>query len=238
MHISREVTTGVTVFEALANLTQTAAAHGSPAPNAAVGIGPTATITGITISGGLVGVGVIHRRFDDPNGLLPLVDRLVGPLLVLLGLLAISTAVTNTLLPALAGAAVGVVVAGVFQHKADRQACADATVGAIGLHRFIEGLAIGAVTVADTTLGAATAILLACHASVESIALGSHPALTRRRAVWAVLVVQTVFVGGAVVGIMLLDTAIVSLPWLVAGIGGILLMFGWKTTGGEKLADG
>lgn len=208
----------------------TAAAHGSPTPGTAVGLGPVATVTGVTVGGGLFGVGAVRRRFSVQSGFLSLVDRLVGPLLALLGLLAIATAVGNTVLPALAGAAVGCLVAGVFQYRADKQACAGATVGAIGLHRFVEGLAIGALAAADTALGIASALLLAGHASAECIALGSHPALSRQRAVWSILAVQTAFAGGAVAGLVALDTVVVDLPWLVAGIGGVLMVFGTGLT--------
>jgi hypothetical protein len=210
----------------LAILPGTAAAHGSPTPGAAVGLGPVATVTGVTVGGGLFGVGAVRRRVSVQSGVRSLVDRLVGPLLALLGLLAIATAVRSTVLPALAGAAVGCLVAGVFQYRTDKGACAGATVGAIGLHRFAEGLAIGALAAADTALGIASALLLAGHASAECLALGGHPALSRQRAVWSVLAVQTAFVGGAVAGLVALDTVVVDLPWLVAGIGGVLAVFG------------
>jgi zinc transporter ZupT len=107
-------------------------------------------------------------------------------------------------------------------------ACADATLGAVTVHRGLEGAVLATVYAADAALGLAGALLVAGHATAETAAVGSlYATAGRHHAVGAVLLVQVGFVAGVGVGWGVVDAVPAAVQaGLLALVGGVLLSVG------------
>ena len=183
-------------------------------------------IVGSGVIGGVLATGSSNTRsrFDPLGHLSPF----IGPLLVILGFLAAASAVAQRPSIAVPGLLVGVAGAGIVAVRSDRRTCADATVGAIVVHRLLEGITLAAAYIVGSAIGIVGAIVLAVHATAECVAVGgSYGGSKRRRAVAAVLTVQFVFVIGTVIGVL----ATGGLPSVVRMgalglLGGVLFVLG------------
>jgi len=211
---------------AAAFLSTPAAAHGVTA--AATGLPfalVVASVVGVSLLGG--GVFVAYGRLRWPT------SRAVVPLLVFaLGVAALSLAVTRATAVTLVGTAAGVGVVYLARDAAitDCGACADAALGAVTLHRGLEGVVLATVYAADAALGLAGAVVVAVHAAAETAAVGSlYAPAGPRYALAAVFVVQLGFVVGVAVGWRLVDgVSPTAEAGLLALVGGVLLAVGTR----------
>ena len=109
----------------------------------------------------------------------------------------------------------------------DCGACADAALGAVTLHRGLEGVVLATVYAADAALGLFGAGVLAVHAAAETAAVGSLYAATKRHAVAAVCLAQAGFVGGVAAGRGVVGTVPPAAEASVLALaGGVLLAVG------------
>jgi hypothetical protein len=209
-------------------LSTPASAHGATA--AATGLSFPLVVAGVVLvsllGGGFV-LGTYGRLQWAPG-------RAALPVLVFaLGAAALALAVTRAAAATLAGLAAGVGVVYVARDAAitDCGTCADAALGAVTLHRGLEGVVLATVYTADAALGLAGAIVVAGHAAAETAAVGSlYTTAGRRYALAAVLVVQTGFVVGVTAGWGLGGVPPAAEAGLLALVGGVLLAVGTRET--------
>jgi len=204
-------------------LSTPAAAHG--VGTAAAGLGfplvVAASVGASLFGGGLVLA--VAGRWNVP------VRRLVHPLLVVLGGLSVVLALDRVPASAFLGVTAGVGLAAVARRRTltDCGSCADAALGAVTLHRGLEGVALATLYAADAALGVAGAAVLAVHAMAETAAVGSLYAPTRRYAFGAICLLQVGFVGGVVAGWSVVGAVPAALEaGLLALVGGVLLAVG------------
>ena len=226
----RRVATPVAVASALAALTAPAAAHGTTHVGEQ-GLGLPVVFAVVTATGtvaGLIAVG-LRRRLKQVSGG---VARTAGIVLIAVGATAVITAGLQRPPVGVAGVVLGVAVGAIVAMRGDCGLCADATVGAVAIHRLVEGLSLAAVATVGSTVGGAGVLALSAHTVAECIAIGGRSGLPRRRAVGAVLAVQTAFVVGTAVGAVgLLTVPAGSRLWLTACVGGPLIVFGLSEAG-------
>jgi hypothetical protein len=206
-----------------------AAAHGVDVARAGVEFPlVVAGVVGAGLLGGGLALAAVGRVPLNPF------QGVAVPLLVaLLGGGALAGAVARTPTAALVGAGVGV---GVSRWRGVAHAnggdCADATLGAVGLHRTLEGAGLAALYAANAALGLAGALLVAGHAAAETAAVGAlYAPAGRRRAVGAVLAVQAGFAIGAVLGQGVVESAPSGFQvGALALVGSVLLAAGVRET--------
>jgi hypothetical protein len=212
---------------AAASLSTPAAAHGVTA--AATGLPfplVVVSVVGVSLLGGGLVLVACGRLSWSTN-------RAVVPLLVFaLGAAALALAVTRATVVAFVGTAAGVGIVYLVRDApiTDCGACADAALGAVTLHRGLEGVVLATVYAADAALGLFGAGVLAIHATAETAAVGSLYAGTgRRHALAAVCLVQAGFVGGVAAGWGVVDgVPPVAQAGLLALVGGVLLAVGTR----------
>jgi hypothetical protein len=210
----------------VAVLSTPAAAHGVAA--AATGLPFPLVVAGVVVVS-LLGGGVVLVAY----GRLPRPTRGAVPLLVAsLGVAALALAATRATAATFVGlaAGIGAVYLGRDAAITDCGACADAALGAVTLHRGLEGVVLATVYAADAAIGLAGAAVVAVHAAAETAAVGSmYAAAGRRYALAAVLVVQAGFVVGVAVGWGVVDgVSPVAEAGLLALVGGVLLAVGTR----------
>jgi len=213
----------------LAAATVPAGAHGSGAPFPDRGLG-FGVVVGLTVGLGVLGGAVVLRR-HRPNTGHPSVFWL-GLLLVVLGCWAAIVAVLRGPALAMLVASLGAVAAWSFRDLAvvGHRGCDQAALGAVVLHRFVEGTLLAALYAADAAVGIGAALVLAVHAAAETGAVAGLWSTGRWR--WGVVaVVQTGFVagafGGGVVARYVTPSASVA---VLAFLGGALIATGVATT--------
>jgi len=210
---------------AVALLSTPAAAHGVTA--AATGLPFSLVVAGVVLVS-LLGGGLVLVAY----GRLPWsAGRAVLPFLVFaLGAAALALAVTRATAATFVGLAAGVGVVYLARDAAitDCGACADAALGAVTLHRGLEGVVLATVYAADAALGLAGALVVAGHAAAETAAVGSlYATAGRRYALAAVCVVQAGFVVGVGVGWGVVGgVSPTAEAGLLALVGGVLLAVG------------
>jgi hypothetical protein len=196
----------------------TAATTGLPFPHVVAGI-----VLVSLLGGGFVLIGYGRRPWSNGRAALPV-------LVVVLGAAALALAVTRAATVTLVGlaAGVGVVYFAGDAGVTDCGVCADATLGAVTLHRGLEGVVLATVYAADAALGLVGALVVAGHAAVETAAVGSlYAAAGGRYALAAVVVVQTGFVVGVAGGAGVVDgVSPTAEAGLLALVGGVLLGVG------------
>lgn len=206
-------------------LVGTVAAHDEPATVAdgtlSVG-GVVVLAVGLSLLGG-----VAVARYVSASGRETLV-RAVGVLLVVLGGSAVAVSLTERTVVASVGAILGVAVAVGVARRRRLGGCADATFGAVLIHRVLEGALLATATTTGLAFGLVGAVVFAGHAAAETCAVGGlYAADARRRALLAVGVIQVVFVGGALVGGMVLSAVPPPVRVFLFGlVGGVLLAVG------------
>jgi hypothetical protein len=203
-------------------LSAPAAAHGTT--GTAVGLA-FPIVVAVSLAASLLGGGLVlaaAERLPRSRGAVPL-------LLLALGGLSVALALDGAPVGAALGVGAGVGVVGLVRGHAvtDCGACADAALGAVTLHRGLEGVVLATVYAADAALGLLSAAVLAAHAAAETAAVGSLYASTRRHAVAAVCLVQLGFVGGGVAGWSAVDAVPPGIEaGLLALVGGALVAVG------------
>jgi hypothetical protein len=209
----------------VALLSTPVAAHGVTA--AATGLPFSLVVAGVVLVS-LLGGGLVLVAY----GRLPWsAGRAVLPFLVFaLGAAALALAVTRATAATFVGLAAGVGVVYLARDAAitDCGACADAALGAVTLHRGLEGVVLATVYAADAALGLAGALVVAGHAAAETAAVGSlYATAGRRYALAAVCVVQAGFVVGVGVGWGVVGgVSPTAEAGLLALVGGVLLAVG------------
>jgi hypothetical protein len=220
---------GTLVLAWLATATLPVGAHGSSGtlPDHGLGFG---VVVGLTVGLGVLGGAVVLRRHRSRTGH-PSVLWL-GLLLVVLGCWAAVVAVIRG--PALAAvvATFGAVAAWSLRDFAvvGHRGCDQAALGAVVLHRFVEGTLLAALYAADAAVGVGAALVLAVHAAAETGAIAGLWSAGRWR--WVVVaVVQTGFVAGAFGGGVVARYVTPSASVAVLGfLGGALIATGVATT--------
>ncbi|WP_338742058.1 hypothetical protein [Haloplanus salilacus] len=218
-----------------AALSTPAAAHGTATTVRGLAF-PAVVVASIGAS--LLGGGVV-LALTDPAAGTDRVDRVLPPLLLGLGGLSITLALDGAPLGVAAGVLAGVGVVAVVRGRAvtDCDTCADAALGAVTLHRGLEGVVLATLYAADAALGVAGAAVLAVHAMAETAAVGSLYAATRRHAVGAVCLLQVGFVGGVAAGWRVVDAVPpVAETGALALVGAVLLAVGVQE-GYHRYAD-
>ena len=219
----------------VALLSTPASAHGMTA--AATGLSFPLVVAGVVLvsllGGGFV-LGAYGRVQWSPG-------RAALPALVFaLGAAALALAVTQATASALVGLAAGVGVVSVARDGiTDCGTCADAALGAVTLHRGLEGVVLATVYAADAALGLAGALVVAGHAAAETAAVGSlYATAGRRYALAAVLVVQAGFVVGVGAGWQVVaGVPPAAEAGLLALVGGVLLAVGTRETRRRHVGD-
>ncbi|AXG06770.1 hypothetical protein DU500_10200 [Haloplanus rubicundus] len=213
-------------------LSTPAAAHGTAATAAGLAF---PAVVAASVGASLFGGGVVLAAVDR----LPRSRGAVPPLFLFLGGLSVALALDGAPVGAGLGVAAGVGVVALARGHAltDCGACADATLGAVTLHRGLEGVVLATVYAADAALGLLGAVVLAVHAAAETAAVGSLYAGARRRALAAVCLLQAGFVGGVAVGWVAVDAVSPAAEaGLLALVGGVLLAVGVRE-GYTRYAD-
>jgi hypothetical protein len=210
---------------AAALFTTPAAAHGTT--ERTVGIAFPTVVAG-AVAASLLGGGLVlaaTERRPRSHGVVPLLVLSLGGLSVALAVDVAAGAVIGAV------AGVGVVVLTSGHGLTDCGACADAALGAVTLHRGLEGVVLATVYAADAALGLLGAAVLAVHATAETAAVGSLYDASRRHALGAVCLLQAGFVVGVVSGLGVVDAVP---PFAEAGVlalvGGVLLAAGARET--------
>lgn len=201
-----------------------------------VSVGGPTTSVGVVI---LLAVGVSLlggagiARWGSLHGI-RLPPQHLGLVLAVLGGAAVVTGLTESLVLASAGMVVGIGVAAWATHSRGHSpggGCADATLGAVLLHRVVEGAVVATAAATGTVFGVVGALVFAVHAAAETCAVsGLYATRDSRRALVATVLVQVAFVVGALVGVLVLATlpAIVRVG-VVGFTGGVLLTVGVTT---------
>ncbi|SEO70488.1 hypothetical protein SAMN04487948_104271 [Halogranum amylolyticum] len=214
-------------------LVGTVAAHDEPA-TVADGTLSVGAVVALAVGLSLLG-GVAVARYVSTSGRETLV-RAVGALLVVLGGSAVVVALTERLVVAVVAAVVGMAIAVDVAHGRRLGGCADATFGAVLLHRCLEGALLATAATADLAFGLVGAVVVAGHATAETCAVGGlYAAETRRRALLAVGAVQAAFVGGAFAGSAVLSALSPAVRVFLFGlVGGVLLAVGVVEVGTDR----
>jgi hypothetical protein len=214
---------GSAVAVGAAVLSTPAAAHGAETAVAGVGFPHVvAASVGASLLGGGLVLAVAGRHGLPLRGIVPV-------LFLALGGLSVAVALDGAPIGAGLGVGGGVGVVALARGRAltDCGACADAALGAVTIHRGLEGVVLATVYAADATLGLAGAAVLAAHAAAETAAVGSLYAATRRHALGAVCLLQVGFVGGVAAGLGVVDAVPGAVEaGLLALVGGVLLAVG------------
>ncbi len=204
-----------------------AAAHGTGGTGGG-GIGLPSVLAVVVLLGVLAGVlAAVGRGRSSTTVLSRLVGRAVGPLLAGIGGTAAVSAILQQPTTGVGGAAIGLTAGVLVATRGGCGLCADVTVGAIAVHRLVEGITLAALSVAGSSLGVLAILVLAGHTVAECVAIGGRSELGQLRAIGAVLVVEAVFVLGAVLGTVGLVTAgTIPRLWVAAVVGGLLVALG------------
>ena len=203
------------------------------------GLGLPGVIT-LVVGTGTLGGAIAAGGYRSAGGLRSShrISAVVGPLLVVLGVLAAAASLNRHAAVAVGGILLGLVGGGILVRRGDEQTCADATVGTIVLHRLVEGVTLAAAYAAGSAVGAFGAILLAGHATAECVAIAGGDGIGgRRRALGAVVLIQVVFVGGIVVGVLAVDgLPTVPRTGILGIVGGLLSVLGIVETRAHGVA--
>jgi zinc transporter ZupT len=157
-----------------------------------------------------------------------------GLFLVVLGVTFAMTAITENHLLGIAVGGLGVLVAlwvGQREGTSDRRSHADITLGAVSIHRLVEGVVLGALYSSGIVVGLLAAIGIAGHTALETAAVSGLYDQYPIQAVGAAVLVQVGYVAGALVGIgftVMLPTAVQVGASALAG--GILIGIGTTET--------
>jgi hypothetical protein len=218
----------VCLVAALGTGTPLVKAH-ETAGSGGAGVGLASTVTTVTVVGLIAGVAAAGGRVRL-RCVREIIGWTVGPLLVVLGSAALLSAFRGSQAAGLTGLLVGGIAVGVVARR-DGHARGEAAVGAVGVHRLVEGVTLAGLVGTGSRIGVVALVVLGGHTVAECVAVGGHSGLDWRRALVAVAGVEVAFVGGAFLGLYWSGLA-TSLPdlWLSAIVGGLLLCLGGVET--------
>lgn len=204
-----------------------ATAHGAPQTDGTTIPVPTvaAVVTILSATAGLVAIGA-HSRHRTPT-MVKYVHRVVGVLFIGIGAAASVSILQRALPVALGGVSIGILGGTLLTVYTADNTRPELAVGAIAIHRFIEGSTLAALSVAGQAISIVSVAVLTLHAVLECLSIGLHPSFTRLQAFGAVLIVTVGFALGLGIGTVGF-TAIgaTSEEWVVATVAGLLIVFG------------
>ncbi|SDC93368.1 hypothetical protein [Natrinema hispanicum] len=237
MRVSRATASALV---ALAIWPAVVSAHGTGSETAAAGAHEPAIPFVVAIGfsallGVAVGLGTVsHYRSKSASAVANIhgttTRREVTVLVIVLGLAALVSGLTQQWLLAIGGGLLGGAVAWVGrEHGVSPHAgCADAALGAVLTHRVVEGILVAGIYATSASFGLVALTVLTVHALAETVAVGGlYAPVSRSWGIASVLAVQLGFLAGAVGGTILVATItppVTSL--LLAGVGGALLVTG------------
>ncbi|WP_238532791.1 hypothetical protein [Halalkalicoccus jeotgali] len=202
-------------------------AHGTGADHD-VGVAFGAVIAGILGIGIAAGTIVLLTGLSLRPGMLAGFDRVIGIVLILLGVLLAVSAIGEYPLLATAGIVGGGTVAWSISARIGTHH-AEVASAALITHRVVEGIVLAAVYLAGSAVGTAGALLIAGHAALETAAIAGLYVATERgsvRALIAIVLLQVGFGIGIVGGTLLALAVSTSLQVTVmaAGAGALLVV--------------
>lgn len=195
-----------------------------------------AFVIGLPVLAGL-GVGAVLLTYRWGSWPLPADRWLRVALGLLLGLLGMTLTMAAVMKGRALGIAIGVLgllmvlwigrregTGGMVEH-------AEITLGAISVHRVVEGVALGALYNSGVVVGLVAAIGIASHTAIETAAVGGLYCKYRHKLIGAVILIQISYVVGALFGIGATLLVPPSLQIRVTAlVGGILLGIGVHET--------
>lgn len=204
-----------------------AAAHGAaqtggttiPVPTIAV------LITVFSAAAGLVAI-VARSRFRLLTAV-PYADRVIGFLFIGIGAAASVSILLREPAIALGGGSIGLLGGIILTSYTPGNARPELAVGAIAIHRLIEGSTLAAIAVTGRAISIVGVAVLALHAVLECISIGLYSKFTHLQALGAVLAITVGFTLG--LGIGTIGLAAIGAPmkeWVVATVAGLLIVFG------------
>lgn len=206
-------------------------------PVAAHGAGRTGT-SGINVIIGvvfvsfisvLVGIAAIFTKYRYKISYSWVSNLLVGVLLIGIGATTARWIIVDQVFIGFVGIILGTGIGVVTISKRNCIICAEATVGAITVHRLVEGLVIVGLSTSETTISVIGILILAWHTAAESVAIGLSPSLEKRQAINSIIMINVVFVIATITGASGLVTAsIIPTDWIVAITAGLLISLGFS----------
>lgn len=197
---------------------------------------PFLIVLGFPVFAGFVGgVAAVRYRRREPSEPTERHSPLaVGLLIVALGVASLLSAFGGHVWVSAAGVIVGAVTALRFESaettfEAGCGTHAELALGAVSIHRLLEGVLVGTLYTTGAVVGLVGAIVLAGHAALETAAVGGifDTVRPRPRVVGAIILVQAPYLVGVVAGLGVLRAVPVSArAFALATIGGLLLVVG------------
>lgn len=225
--LGRLIRSKVVILGLLWCATRPASAHSS-AHGAGSGVDALLVITivaGISAATGFAAV-VLRGRIESPVGAVR-GRRLVGALFVGIGSTAAGSVVLERTVAGLVAGGSGVLLGAALVTCRACGTHSKAAIGSITVHRFIEGTALAALSIAGRTVGILGMIVLTVHAAVECLSIGIHPDITRGQAVGSVSVVTLGFASGFGVGTLSFTASgAVWTELVIAAVGGLMCALG------------
>jgi len=145
-------------------------AHGVPADHG-VGVSFGVAVAAALGIGVVAGLAVLVTGTSIQTRTVARFDRVVGVLLVVLGVALAVTALAEYSVLAVVGVLGGGLVAWTAASRTEGSHHADVTLVALGTHRVIEGAVLAAVYLAGAAVGTLGVVLIAGHVAVETAAV-------------------------------------------------------------------
>lgn len=214
-------------FISICFMIQPVSAHGS-VQTTRLGINVLSVITivvGISATIGFMAV-ALRNQIESPIKSFH-THKLVGVLFVSIGLTAASSVMLKHSFAGLIAGGIGILIGTVISTQHSCNARPKAAISSIIIHRFIEGSALAALSIAGQTVSTLGVIALTIHAVVECTSIGIYPEITRIQAIGSITIVTFSFVFGFGVGMLgLTAIEMILTDLLIATIGGLLFALG------------
>lgn len=214
-------------FISICFMIQPVSAHGS-VRTTSLGINVLSVITivaGISATIGFITVS-LRNQIESPIESV-YTHKLVGVLFVGIGLTAASSVMLKHLFAGLIAGGIGILIGTVIATQHSCSARPKTAISSITIHRFIEGSALAALSIAGQTVSTLGIIALTIHAVVECISIGIYPEITWIQAIGSISIVTFSFAFGFGVGMLgLTAIEIVLTDLVISTIGGLLFALG------------
>lgn len=182
-------------------------------------------VVGISVTIGFIAV-ALRNQIESPIETFHS-EKLVGALFVGIGLTAASSVMLKQLVVGLIAGGIGVLIGIILATQHSCSTRPKTAIGSITIHRFIEGSALAALSIAGQTVSTIGIIVLTIHAVVECISIGIYPKITRIQAIESIFIITFSFAFGFGVGILgLTATETILTEWVIATVGGLLFALG------------
>lgn len=222
----------------LLSVARPAVAHGS-VPTGVNGVDTPLVLVVVVALGVLSGAAVVVlRERASTERYAQVGSRVLGPLLVVVGGLAVFSATARQPTLGVGGIAVGGAIGALLVVRAGHDTRTGVTTGAIALHRFLEGVALAALSLVGPSVTALGVLVLAGHTVLECVVVAGQRARPTA-ALLAVCGVSGMFVLGAAAGTAGVAIVPGSRVASTAVLGSVLLVFGLSEARPDRpIADG